>query len=115
MTVACLANENIDVVRWGKSRLVGGKAKASKQPPFKAVAAVQAVGGRERETLPEGRRQSYVIKLYTEIKLLIDDDQQKQRADLVRIDGEWFEVFQVERFKGIGMDHYRSFAARLNQ
>ncbi len=110
-----LGNSEVFVTRWGKGKLVGGKLKASKLTPFKLVnPAVQPLNGREIETMPDNRRQSYMVKLYTAEKLLVSDDKISQRADLLMIDGEEFEVFQVSSHRGLGLSHFKSFAARRN-
>lgn len=112
--MSCMYEETIIVTRWGKTKLVGGKHKASKIQPFKLAASVQPVSGRARESLPEGFRQSYVIRLYVEKELLTSDDKKKQRADLLQFEGEMFEVIVVERNRGIGLNHFKVFAARIN-
>ena len=108
----CLGNEQVTVTRFGKTKLVGGKHKASKMKPFRVVASVQPIKGREREFLPEGFNQRHVVRLYTETKLLLTDEKTRQRADLLTIDGEEFEVIMVETHKGLGLDHFKVYAAR---
>ena len=112
--IASFGAIEVTVTRFAKGRLVGGKFKASKQRPFKVKTRVQPVNGREREFLPEGWRQKYLRKLYLEERLFTDDDQNAQRADLLTIEGEEFEVMQVEKRKGLGLDHFKVFAARRN-
>lgn len=111
----CLVNERVKITRFGKAVLIGGQHKASKQKPFYIAASVQNLSGLEKETLPEGRRQSYVLKLYTKERLVESDDQAAQRADIVQVESEEFEVFQVEKHRGLGLDHYKTLVARLNK
>ena len=112
--LSCLANLQIAVTRFLPGRLIGGKLKASKARPFSISASVQVVKGREQEFLPEGLRQKYIVKLYCKEKLVTSDDNKAQRADLLEINGEGFEVMIVERSRGLGMDHFKVFAARRN-
>ena len=109
-----LGNTEIVVTRFGVGRLVAGKLKASKLPPFKIKAAVQPIKGREREFMPEGQRQKHIVKLYCKECLLAPDDKRQQRADLLTIEGEGYEVIIVEKQKGLGLDHYKAYAARRN-
>jgi hypothetical protein len=109
-----LGNVEITVTRFSTGKLIGGKLKASAKPTFKVTASVQPINGKEREFLAEGWRQSYVVKLYTKEKLLTSDDKKAQKADLLSIQGESFEVISVERNVGLGMDHYKVQAARRN-
>lgn len=109
-----LYTDEIKILRYTKTKLVGGKQKASLLPPFKTVASVQAMEGRERENLPDNYRQKYVVKLYLGIPLLLDDDKKKQRADNVIIAGEEFEVISIKKHSGLDMDHYEAVIARVN-
>lgn len=110
----CLSNLPILVTRFMPGRLVGGKLKASKAKPYYISASVQVANGREREYLPEGWRQSYVVKVYCTEKLLVSDDQKNQRADLLTINKENFEVIVTEQQRGLGLDHFKVYAARRN-
>jgi len=110
-----LYTDEITVIRYSKTKLVGGKQKASALPPFKTMGSVQPVGGRERENLPDNFRQRYVVELFVSIPLLLDDDKKKQRADNLRIEGEEFEIISVEKYKGLDdMAHFQALAARVN-
>jgi hypothetical protein len=114
--LACdLSTHVVKVTRFTKGRLVGGKLKTSKNRPFAMPASVQPLNGRDKEMLPEGRRQSHTYKLYTKEQLYVSDDRAGQKADHVEIDGEMFEVFMSEKERGLDLDHYKSFAARLNK
>ena len=110
----CLENTQICVTRFLPGRLVGGKVKASKKQPFKIRAGVQQINGREREDLPAGWRERYIVKLYTDRPLVVSDDKKKQRADLLEIEGEFFEVIMVAPFRGLNLNHFKCFAARRN-
>lgn len=110
-----LTPAEIKVTRFTKGRLIGGKLEASAQRPFVLQAAAQPLTGRERETLPEGRRQIKTLKLYTDIPLLVSNDKLNQRADLVEVECEDYEVFEIHKQRGIGLDHYKVFIAKLNK
>ncbi len=110
-----LSRVEVKVTRFTKGRLIGGKLKASMLRPFVILAAAQPLTGRERETLPEGRRQIKTLKLYTETSLLVDNDKANQRADLVEVRGELFEVFEVWEQRGLDMDHFKVFIAKVNK
>jgi len=112
--LATLGNTKICVTRHTQGRIVGGKRKVSKKRPFHIEAGVQQINGRERELLPEGWRQSYIVKVYTDKRLYASDDAKNQQADLLEIDGERFEVVMQAPFKGLDLDHFRYFAARAN-
>lgn len=107
--------ERIPVTRFYPGKIVGGKMKASKMKPFLIIASVQNPNGRDLEIMEEGRRQMFTLKIYTENQLLTSDDQKSQRADLLTLPEGDFEVFHVQHFRGLDLDHYKCFIARRNK
>jgi len=108
-----LGGIEISIQRFEKGAWTGGKLHSKPMPPFTTKAVVQPMTGRDLETLPEGRRQDHVIKLYTDVRLLVSDDHAKERADVLTIDGEFFEVIHSENWQGLGLTHHKAFAARV--
>lgn len=110
-----LSLEDVKVFRHELGRRVNGKLRTSLIPIAITISSVQPLTGRDLEKIDSGRRQKRLLKFYTECELLIDDDQAPdQKADIVEVDGERFEIFQSMKFRGLGLDHYVSFGARLN-
>jgi len=112
-----LFTDEIKVLRYTKTRLIAGKQKASLLPPIKTVGSVQPLEGRERENLPDNFRQSYVLKLFVPIALLVSDEKKNQRADNLLIEGEGSEEFEVissKKHRALDMGHYEVIAARVN-
>lgn len=74
-------------------------------------ACVQPVSGRKLLPLLEGRRTDEVRVVFTQSELFPVTP--SQRADQLTIDGEQWEVFNVERWQHWGETHYRSLVSRL--
>ena len=113
--LSTLGNTEVRVIRFGRGRRdTGGKLKASIKDRFRILASVQPIRGREREFLPDGFRQMHVIRLYVEEELCTSDDKLGQRADILEIGSESYEVIAVEKRAGLRLSHYKVFAARSN-
>ncbi len=77
------------------------------------TASVQPVGvgrrgGAFAKSLPEGRSAEDVRTVYTLTELRC-----APLPDLLTINGEQFEIFQVERWDGLGQTYYQALAGRV--
>lgn len=92
---------------------VNGLWVDGKWQAFKFYASLQPMGPRDFQLLPEGDRFKDTRKLYTETKLLVGSVNKKQAADLVCIDGEWYQVRQVEDWNNhLNLKHYKVIVIR---
>jgi hypothetical protein len=77
---------------------------------FQIKASVQPMRGTEMEMLPEGRRQSQAVKLYTNTQLQTVDD---SNPDTLQAFGSSYEVLSVEPWQSNVLSHYKVTAVRV--
>jgi len=75
-------------------------------------ASLQPLTGEELNQLPEGRRTDQTYKMYSSIKLrTVKTD----NPDYVTIDGNKFEVIQVEPNQNNIINHYKVIIGKVNE
>jgi hypothetical protein len=75
-------------------------------------ASVHPVTGRELQRLDEGRRQRQAVRVLSVDELRTDDPRTATSADRVTIDGDVFEIGDVQRSTAV-IPHYDAVAVRL--
>lgn len=80
---------------------------------FTVDASVQPISGMELENLPEGQHAENTRVLYTTTAELFPRNPTNE-ADEIAIDGEDWEVFNVETWFAFGCTHYKCLIARKN-
>jgi len=75
---------------------------------FTITASIQPATGRDIDALPEGRREYRHVNVYTDTRLIPQDDD--ATGDVIDIDGENFEVVTVESWQLGGLPHYEAIA-----
>lgn len=98
------------VTRTAASTLLNGREVPGATSTFTIVACVQPMSGRMLEALPEGRRTTENRVIYTETLLVAMTP--TNAPDVVTIDSEAWEVFQVQRWQHWGATHFVAYAAR---
>lgn len=90
------------VTRLGPAVVVGGRLEEPSTSSTFTVAGVLApLSGRERERLPEGQRERATWQLFTPTQLRTASGTETL-ADLVTVDGDAYEVAQVDEWAGLG-------------
>jgi len=81
-----------------------------KAPPLTStiLASVQPASGRDLEPLPEGRRSTRTVKVYTDAALRTARD--GKQADTLIIDGEEFAVVMVANHASKILSHTKALA-----
>jgi len=100
------------VTRHEPSTVVMGRRVAGAVSTFTVLALVMDVEGAQLERLPEGRRASRVVAIYssTPLRTLADE----QEADIIRIDDDDYEVQTARDLDGFcGITH--ALAARVTR
>lgn len=92
--------------RTAKGTPVNGRYSPGSQTTITVRANVQPYGG-SQETLPEGRHVETTLKLFTATKLFTVDEPGFE-PDQLSVDGEAYEVFNVDGWPG----HYEVLIAR---
>jgi hypothetical protein len=77
---------------------------------FVIQASVQPVKGSEMEMLPEGRRNSQAVKIYTSTKL---NTVEEANPDLLQAFGSDFEIFSVEPWQSNVINHYKCIGMKV--
>lgn len=97
---------------WLKGRYTDGA-----ESTFNIVASVQPVG-EDLVDVPEGRSSDDVRVIYTETMLVAHrrgqpDDTTKIAPDVIRIDGDDYEVYKVSKWDHWGETHYVAYASKI--
>lgn len=79
---------------------------------FVISASLQPVSGPEMESLPEGRRESQVIKIYTSSKLQTVTD---ANPDVLEASGMRFEIVSVAPYQSNVLNHYKCIAVKIGE
>lgn len=98
-----IPTELLKVERHDKGVWSDGKFQKADPKILDIQASVQPMKPNEIKLLPEHRRTSESVKLYTEEKLRTSDEKNKLPADVIYHDGKRFEIFSVANWS-IGTD-----------
>lgn len=77
---------------------------------FSIVASVQPLGGRDLQRLPEGMQTKELLSIYTSTELKTESS--GHTPDIVTINGEQYQVQEVERWVELG-NYYRATVAKV--
>lgn len=108
-----IPRKTLTVKRFSSGDYVLGHWVEGTESQFTIKASVQPVKGPELQSMPEGRRDSQIYKLYTDTKLNGIDKQGKKSPDIVVIDGEDFEVVSPEPWQNQIINHYKIFVIKV--
>lgn len=78
-------------------------------------AGVQPTSGEDLISLPEGQRERESYKIYSVTEMQTAKENTQKKADVLEFYGKLFEVQQVQRHFGLGLDHYKAIVTRLNE
>ena len=92
---------------WGDD----GRYNRGKCEEFEISASVQPLSGSMVKLLPEHRRNSESIVIFSEERLFTSDEKNQIAADIIKYDGKRFEIFKVSKWAGFtDIPHYESVA-----
>lgn len=77
---------------------------------FIIQASVQPLKGEEMQMLPEGRRNSQAVYIYTKTKLNTVDE---ANPDLLQAFGSDFEIYSVEPWQSNVINHYKCIGMKV--
>lgn len=75
---------------------------------------VQPAAGEDLISLPEGQRERETYKVYSEVELRTNNEGAGYKADQLLFYGGTYEVQQVMRQVGLGLDHYKAIVTKEN-
>ena len=92
---------------WGDD----GKYKRGEAKFFDFQASIQPLSGNAIKLLPEHRRNSESVIIFSEERLFTSDEKSQRAADILLYDGKCFEVFNVKKWsEETDINHYESIA-----
>lgn len=95
------------VTRTAAATLVKGKRVAGATSTVNIIASVQPASGRDLLRLPEGRRSVETRIVYTATQLFVGAQGAGFESDVVTIDGEKWEVQQVQSWESVDPTYWR--------
>lgn len=88
-----------------------GKYKRGESKVFDMEANIQPLSGNMIKLLPEHRRNSESVIIFSEERLFPSDEKSQRAADIIEYDGKCFEVFTVKKWSEFtDINHYESIA-----
>lgn len=107
-------NAILSIQRTDTGSYVNGRFVAGALDPFDAIASVQQATPNEIKLLPEGRRDSETITVYTEIELRATDQGPNQtKGDVFVYLNKTWEVHKVENWTTHKkLKHFKSIAVK---
>lgn len=79
---------------------------------FKIKASKQPVKGSEMAQLPENRRENSLFKMFTDTELFTAEKGSSGNADIIKIDGDDYEVVQCLPWLNGVFNHYKIFVSK---
>lgn len=101
----------IEIKRFTDGEFVNGFWQEGAQESFMIMASVQPTTGEDLESLPEGRRTSQSLRLYTDTLLKTVHD---KNPDKVTLFGNDFEVMTVEPWQNNVISHYKCVVIKID-
>jgi hypothetical protein len=97
--ISDFATGTYTVTRRAAATLVKGRAQPGATSTLTVTASVQPASGRDLLRLPEGRRSIETRVVFTATQLLIGIEGAANESDLISIDGQTWEVQQVQSWR----------------
>lgn len=99
-------------------KTIKGKKAPDKVELLEIMASVQPFQPKEIVEAEIGsERASDAIKIYSDVKLKILDEEKRMNADLVEYDGDMYEVRKVDKWQKnmMNLSHYKAVAYKVNK
>ncbi len=107
----------IKVWRYTEPAVLGkdGRFTIAEPTEITIKASVQPLKATEMEALPEGRRGSRAVKVYSDTELLMVDQQSGQQPDQFEWLGRRYEVVGCDAYQSGVINHYRAYAVEVTK
>jgi len=112
MSLANIFRRAITGSRKANGAFVEGMLVEGAETPFTFYGSIQPLSGKDMLSLPEGRRDRETYLIYTSTELMSVDVDGAQNPDIVIINGNDFEVIQVEAWQNGIYNHYKAVASK---
>lgn len=94
---------------------VAGVWVESAETEIAITASIQPAPAKDLQNLPEGRRNSSVFAVYTDVEIMVSEQgASPTKADQLVIDGVRYEAVTTERWQNNVMPHWRALFARID-
>jgi len=91
---------------------VNGAWVEGAETAFTFYGSKQPLSGKDMLSLPEGRRDRESYLIYTSTQLMSADINGQENPDLIVIDGNDFEIINVEPWQNGIYNHYKAIASK---
>lgn len=107
----------IKIWRYAEKPVLGDDGRYTIADPteMSIQASVQPLKATEMDALPEGRRGSRAVKVYSDTELLMVDQQSGQQPDQFEWLGRRYEVVGSDAFQSGVINHYRAYAVEVTK
>lgn len=107
----------IKIWRYAEKPVLGDDGRYTIADPteMSIQASVQPLKATEMEALPEGRRGSRAVKVYSDTELLMVDQQSGQQPDRFEWLGRMYEVVGCDAYQSNVINHYRAYAVEVTK
>ena len=114
--IPALESHTVTLRRYLEGEWVDGVYENGPVTESTITGSLQPLRPNEMQLLPEGRRTSQAMKLYTTDEIRTANEETNMQADEVEVDELIFEVFSVEKWTLPGSDnaHYKSILLKKN-
>jgi len=111
-----LLTHTITRTRYAAGEWINGRFAKGDATDSSISASVQPLRSNEILLLPEGRRTTEALKIYTKDRLFTSDEKAQTPADILTIDGVRYEVHMTEAWNlnGSNQEHYKSIALKMD-
>lgn len=114
MSNSVLANfktDEINVIRFTQGQFDKGVYVEGEKFEFDISCVAQPLSPREIQSLPEAQRQTDSIRIYCDTELMIVNEEQSRKCDLVIWRGRTYEIRRVDVWQNVGgLTHYKCIA-----
>lgn len=114
-SLGSLATETLSVTRYTSGQWTAGRFVKGPPSGFSFRASVQPLTANEIAILPEHRRNSESLKVYTETRLFNPDEKNGIPGDVITHDGKRYEVHKVSNWEiGTGIPHFKAICIMID-
>lgn len=110
-----MSAQDIPLKRFGAITIVNGLPVNPPPTLLTIRGGIQPTTGEDLVSLPEGQRERISYKIYSVTEMKTNKAEGRQKADVLTIYGEEYEVQQVQNHFGLGLNHWKAIATRLNK
>lgn len=113
--IESMSAQNVTLIRGSAGSIVNGLYIPGSTTTSTIRAGVQPAVGEDLISLPEGQRERESYKIYSVSQMKTNDETAGIKADVLAFYGAEYEVQQVQRHYGLGLDHWKAIVTRVNQ